>query len=59
MRLILDFIKSGPCRKAEYAWISYSPKNTVASRLYASFGFEEVAEAYNSEDDEILAVLKL
>ena len=25
----------------------------------ASLGFEEVTEAYNAEDDEILAVLKL
>ena len=59
MKLILDFIKTGPCRKAEYAWLCYAPENTVARRLYASLGFEEVPEAYNSEDDEILAVLKL
>ena len=59
MKLIPDFIKTGPCGKAEYAWISYSPKNTVARRLYASFGFEEVTEAYNAVDDEMLAVLKL
>ena len=59
MKLILDYIKSGPCRKAEYAWICYDPENTVARRLYASLGFEEVTEAYNPEDDEILAVLKL
>ena len=59
MKLILDFIKTGPCRKAEYAWICYAPENTAARRLYASFGFEEVKEAYSSEDDEILAVLKL
>lgn len=59
MKLILDFIKTGPCRKAEYAWLCYAPENTVARRLYASLGFEEVPEAYNPEDDEILAVLKL
>ncbi len=59
MKLILDYIKTGPCRKAEYAWICYDPENTVARRLYASLGFEEVTEAYNPEDDEILAVLKL
>ena len=45
--------------KAEYAWLCYAPENTVARRLYASLGFEEVPEAYNPEDDEILAVLKL
>ena len=59
MQLILDFIKTGPCRKAEFAWISYSPENTVARRLYASFGFKEVPEANNPENEEILAVLKL
>ena len=59
MKLILEFIKTGPCRKAEYAWLCYAPENTVARRLYASLGFEEVTEAYNTEDDEILAVLKL
>ena len=59
MRLILDFIKTGPCRKAEYAWICYDTANTVARRLYTSLGFKEVTEAYNSKDDEILAVLRL
>ena len=59
MKLILEFIKTGPCRKAEYAWLCYAPENTVARRLYASLGFEEVTEAYNTADDEILAVLKL
>ncbi len=59
MKLILDYVKTGPCRKAQYAWICYAPENTVARRLYASLGFEEVAEAYSAEDDEILAVLKL
>ena len=59
MKRILDFIRTGPCRKAEYAWLCYDPENTAARKLYASFGFEEVPEAYNAEDDEILAVLKL
>ena len=59
MQLILDFIKTGPCREAEYAWLCYDPENTAARKLYASFGFEEIADAYNEEDDEILAVLKL
>ena len=59
MKLILDFVRSGPCRQSEYAWLCYDPENTAARKLYASFGFEEVAEAYSAEDDEILAVLKL
>ena len=59
MKLILDFIRSGPCRQSEYAWLCYDPENTAARKLYASFGFEEVPEAYSAEDDEILAVLKL
>lgn len=59
MKRILDFIRSGPCRQSEYAWLCYDPENTAARKLYASFGFEEVPEAYSAEDDEILAVLKL
>ena len=59
MKLILDFVRSGPCRQSEYAWLCYDPENTAARKLYASFGFEEVSEAYSAEDDEILAVLKL
>ena len=59
MKLILDFIRSGPCRKAEYAWLCYDPENTAARKLYASFGFEEIPEAYDAEDEEILAALKL
>ena len=58
MRLILDFIKTAPCRKSEYAWLCYDSENTVARKLYASFGFEEVTETGDG-DDEILAVLKL
>ena len=57
-KLILDFIKTAPCRKSEYAWLCYDSENTVARKLYASFGFEEVTEAGDG-DDEILAVLKL
>lgn len=59
LQLALDFIRSAPCRKADYAWLCYAPENKVAKSLYASFGFEEVPEAYDPEDDEILAVLKL
>lgn len=54
--LALEFIKSFPCGKAEYCWLSYEPENDVARRLYRSFGFSET-EAMDGE--EIIAVLKL
>ena len=56
LRQALDFIKTWPCGKAEYCWISYEPENVVAKNLYASFGFEETGETC---EDEIVAVLKL
>ena len=56
MKLALDFIKSYPCGRAEYCWLSYEPENEVAKKLYASFGFVENGEM---DDDEIVAVLKL
>ena len=59
MDLVLDFIRSGPCRKAQYAWLTYNQENIVARNLYASLGFEEVPEASDPEDDEINAVLRL
>lgn len=52
----LDYIKSWPCGKAEYCWLSYEPENTVAAGLYRSFGFVENGEM---DGDEIVAVLKL
>ena len=59
LELILDFIRSGPCRKAKYAWLCYANENEVARRMYAGFGFEEVPEAYDEDDGEMPAVLKL
>ena len=56
LKLAIDFIKTFPCGKAEYCWISYNLENEVAKKLYASFGFEETGEMC---DDEIVAVLKL
>lgn len=52
----LAFIRTWPCGKAEYCALSYEPENTVAAKLYRSFGFEENGEM---DDDEIVAVLKL
>ncbi|MBP0990160.1 MAG: GNAT family N-acetyltransferase [Oscillospiraceae bacterium] len=58
MKLALEFIRTFPCGKADYCWLSYEPKNEVAKKLYASFGFEEWHEMPDGWD-EIPAVLKL
>lgn len=52
----LEFIKSFPCGKAEYCWLSYEPENDAARQLYNSFGFVETGDR---DGDEIIAVLKL
>ena len=39
LKLALDFIRTWPCGKAEFCWISYEPENEIARKLYASFGF--------------------
>ena len=61
LELALDFIKTEPCGKAEYVTLSYERTNTVAKKLYSSFGFYEPEEfaPYYEEDDEITAILKL
>ena len=56
LKLVLDFIKTFPCGKAEYCYLSYEPNNVVAKKLYAEFGFEENGEM---DEDEVIAVLKL
>ncbi len=56
VRLALDFIKSLPCGKAEYCWLSYEPENIVAKELYKSFGFKETGDM---DEGEIIAVLRL
>ncbi len=58
LKLALDFIRTFPCGKAEYCWLSYEPENEVARKLYLSLGFEEKPE-FCREDEEIPAVLKL
>ena len=58
MKLILDYIRTFPCGKAEYCWISYEPENIRAKNLYGSFGFVEEPELPEGWD-EIPAVLKL
>ncbi len=60
MRLILDYIRTFPCGKAETCWLSYEPENELARKLYASFGFVEQPQFYKGEDgEEIPAILKL
>ena len=56
MQLALDYIKTFPCGKAEYCWLSYEPENQVAKKLYESFGFEETGDM---DGEEIIAKLKL
>lgn len=56
LRLALDFIKTYPCGKAEYCWLSYEAKNEVAKNLYSSFGFKETGEM---DAGETIAILKL
>ncbi len=58
LKLAIDFIRTAPCGKAEYCWLSYEPENEVARKLYLSMGFEEKPELCR-EDEEIPAVLKL
>ena len=52
----LDFIKSFPCGKSEYCWLSYEPENEVARQLYRLFGFVETGDMVGGE---IIPVLTL
>ena len=56
IELALNFIRTYPCGKANFCWLSYEPENTVAKSLYASFGFVETGE---KDGEEQIAVLKL
>jgi len=56
VKLALDFIRTMPCGKAEYCWLSYEPENINAREIYRSFGFCETGEM---DEEEIIAVLKL
>lgn len=58
MKLALDYIKTYPCGKSEWCWLSYEPENEAAKKLYSSFGFVERPDLYK-EGDEMPAVLKL
>lgn len=56
VRLALQFIRTEPCGKAAYCWVSYEPENEAARHLYQSYGFSETGE---KDGEEIIAVLKL
>ena len=56
VQLALDFIKSMPCGKAEYCWLSYEPENEIARQLYRSFGFVETGDM---DGEELIAVVRL
>ena len=56
VELAIDFIRTFPCGKAEYCWLSYEPENTVAKELYLSSGFIETSDM---DGEEAIAILKL
>ena len=52
----IEYLRSEPCGRAAYCWLSYEPENTGAKALYNSMGFFENGEMCG---EEIVAVLKL
>lgn len=56
MEAVLNYIRTYPCGKADYCWLSYEPKNKAAQSLYSKFGFAENGEM---DGEEVIAVLKL
>ncbi len=52
----IDYIRTWPCGRADFCFISYDPQNTVAKNLYARMGFRENGE---TDGDETVAVLPL
>ena len=56
LQLALDFIRTFPCGKAEYCYLSYEPENRIAKKLYSEFGFTENGEL---DEEEVVAILKL
>jgi len=56
MAAALAYIRTFPCGKADFCFLSYEPENTVAKELYHSFGFQENGEL---DGEEVIAILKL
>ncbi|MDO4458893.1 MAG: GNAT family N-acetyltransferase [Clostridia bacterium] len=49
MNIILDYIRTFPCGKADHCWLSYEPENTGAKALYNKMGFIENGEMCGGE----------
>lgn len=56
IKLALNFIRTMPCGKANYCWLSYKPDNIIAKKLYSSFGFAETSEM---NGEELVTILTL
>ena len=56
MEAVLSYIRTFPCGKANWCWLSYEPENEAARALYAKFGFVENGE---TDGDEVVAVRPL
>ena len=54
--MALELIRTFPCGKAEYCWLSYETENEAARQLYRSFGFVETGQM---DGEELIAILKL
>lgn len=52
----IEYLRSEPCGRATYCWLSYEPENVGAKALYSSMGFFENGEMCG---EEIVAVLRL
>ena len=53
---VLAYVRTCPMGPAQYCWLSYEPDNSIAKRLYESFGFHENGETCDGEN---VAVLRL
>ena len=56
MEKTLDYIRTFPCGKARFCWLSYEPENTAAKALYSQYGFKETGEM---DGEEVIAILML
>lgn len=56
LQTAIDFVKTMPCGKAAFLWLSYEAENTGARALYYAAGFRENNELC---DGETVAVLRL
>lgn len=56
VQLVLEYVRTAPCGKGKYCWLTYEPDNTVARQIYKSFGFVDTGE---KDGEEIIAALQL